>query len=137
MKARVSLAIAAAATALLIVACTSTTTSQPTATAAATDACSAQAQAFAVPGVRVTEAVAVEGNSVRPPNVTSGPLLVAHCKLTGRMNERTGVDGKAYYIGFELRLPQQWNGRFLYQGGGGNDGVVRPRSARRQRRGTR
>jgi feruloyl esterase len=123
MKATVALAIAAPATALLVIACTSTTSQSTT---SATDACSAQAQAFALPGVRVTEAVAVEGNSVRPPNVTSGPLLVAHCKLTGRMNERTGVDGKAYYIGFELRLPQQWNGRFLYQGGGGNDGVLRP-----------
>jgi Tannase and feruloyl esterase len=124
MKATVALAIAAPATVLLVVACTSTTTSQST--PSAPDACTAQAQAFAVPGVRVNEAVAVEGNSVRPPNVTAGPLLVAHCKLTGRMNERTGVDGKAYYIGFELRLPQQWNGRFLYQGGGGNDGVLRP-----------
>jgi len=124
MKATVTLAIAAPATALLVVACTSATTSPST--RSAPDACNAQAQAFAVPGVRVTEAVAVEGNSVRPPNVTAGPLLVAHCKLTARMNERTGVDGKAYYIGFELRLPQQWNGRFLYQGGGGNDGVLRP-----------
>jgi feruloyl esterase len=25
-----------------------------------------------------------------------------------------------------MRLPTTWNGRFLYQGGGGNDGVVRP-----------
>ena len=115
-----TLALAAAA---LLAACTSPTSQPPAATV---DACSAQAQAFAVPGVRVTEAVAVEGNTVRPPNVTTGPLLVAHCKLTGRMNERTGVDGKPYHIGFELRLPPQWNGRFLYQGGGGNDGVLRP-----------
>jgi feruloyl esterase len=25
-----------------------------------------------------------------------------------------------------MRLPSNWNGRFLYQGGGGNDGIVRP-----------
>ena len=42
------------------------------------------------------------------------------------MAERTGIDGKPYHIGFELRLPLQWNGRLLYQGGGGNDGVIRP-----------
>ena len=27
---------------------------------------------------------------------------------------------------FELRLPTTWSGRFLYQGGGGNDGTVAP-----------
>lgn len=42
------------------------------------------------------------------------------------MAERTGIDGQPYHIGFELRLPDEWNGRLLYQGGGGNDGVVRP-----------
>lgn len=42
------------------------------------------------------------------------------------MAERIGQDSKPYYIGFEMRLPVQWNGRLLYQGGGGNDGVVRP-----------
>ena len=71
-----------------------------------------------------TEAVAAE--SVRPPGVSAGPLLVAHCRVSGRMAERTGVDGKPYHIGFEMRLPLQWNGRLLYQGGGGNDGVIRP-----------
>ena len=25
-----------------------------------------------------------------------------------------------------MRLPAQWNGRLLYQGGGGNDGIIRP-----------
>ncbi len=124
MKATLALAAATPVAALLLVACTSTPTAQSGATAA--DACNAQAQAFALPGVRITEAVAIEGNTVRPAGVTAGPLLVAHCKLTARMNERVGVDGKPYHIGFELRLPQQWNGRLLYQGGGGNDGVLRP-----------
>ncbi len=68
----------------------------------------------------------VAGDSVRPPGATAGPLLAAHCRLTGQMAPRTGQDGKPYHIGFELRLPTQWNGRLLYQGGGGNDGVVRP-----------
>ena len=42
------------------------------------------------------------------------------------INERTGSDGKTYAIQFEIRLPAEWNGRFLHQVNGGNDGVVVP-----------
>lgn len=49
-----------------------------------------------------------------------------HCKLQGKLNEHTGIDGKPYAIGFELRLPKAWNQRFYFQGGGGTDGVLRP-----------
>jgi len=79
----------------------------------------------AKPGMRLTTEL-VAGETTRPPGASTGPLLVAHCKVSGRMDERMGQDGKPYHIGFELRLPTAWNGRFLYQGGGGNDGVVRP-----------
>jgi feruloyl esterase len=40
------------------------------------------------------------------------------------MYPRTGSDGNAYAIGFEMRLPIAWNGRFFYQGNGGIDGSV-------------
>jgi hypothetical protein len=51
----------------------------------------------------------------------------AHCLVQGRMNERVGpLDGVTYAIGFEMRLPVQWNGRFFYQANGGLDGVVVP-----------
>lgn len=50
----------------------------------------------------------------------------AHCLVKGRMHERKGSDGRDYAIGFEMRLPQAWNGRFFYQGNGGLDGVVQP-----------
>ncbi len=96
----------------------------PPMTAAAPDACARLAAQYAVPGTRLaTEAVAA---GTMPPGATAGPPLAAHCKVAGRMAQRTGVDGKPYHIGFELRLPANWNGRLLYQGGGGNDGVVRP-----------
>jgi hypothetical protein len=49
-----------------------------------------------------------------------------HCVLTGKSNERTGIDGKSYAIQFEMRLPVEWNGRFLHQVNGGNDGEVVP-----------
>lgn len=52
--------------------------------------------------------------------------LPEHCIVTGVANQRTGVDGKSYAIRFELRLPTEWNGRFLHQVNGGNDGVVIP-----------
>lgn len=38
----------------------------------------------------------------------------------------TGVDGRAYGIGFELRLPATWNSKFLFHGGGGTDGFIAP-----------
>ncbi|MDH2239529.1 tannase/feruloyl esterase family alpha/beta hydrolase [Pigmentiphaga sp. GD03639] len=51
----------------------------------------------------------------------------AHCRLKGRLNLRNSdVDGKTYAIGFELRMPDTWNGRFFFQGGGGTDGAVNP-----------
>ncbi len=47
---------------------------------------------------------------------------IAHCEVTGKIDPRTGVDGKSYAIGFHLRLPDNWNERFYFQGGGGTDG---------------
>lgn len=55
----------------------------------------------------------------------AGQPVGEHCLVTGRMNERTSaVDGQAYAIGFQMRLPRDWSGRLLYQGNGGIDGVV-------------
>ncbi len=63
--------------------------------------------------------------------VAAGTVMVAgqpvgeHCRVTGRMNVRVSpVDGKTYAIGFEMRLPKAWNGRFWHQGNGGIDGAV-------------
>ena len=56
----------------------------------------------------------------------AGQPVGEHCTVTGKMNQRTGTDGQAYAIGFEMRLPKDWNGRFLYQGNGGIDGAVSP-----------
>lgn len=53
----------------------------------------------------------------------------AHCLITGYMNQRMGIAGPngetaTYQIGFEMRLPVDWNGRFYYQANGGLDGSV-------------
>ncbi len=88
--------------------------------------CNAFAKDASNAGQMSLAAEPITADTQRPPGSTTGPLLAAHCRLSGKMGERMGQDGKPYLIGFELRLPAQWNGRLLYQGGGGNDGVVRP-----------
>jgi feruloyl esterase len=54
------------------------------------------------------------------------PALPEHCRVDGMIDERTGRDGKTYGIGFAVALPTNWNGRFLFQGGGGLNGSVQP-----------
>src|SRR5664279_799275 len=55
----------------------------------------------------------------------AGVAVPAHCQVTGKMFQRTStVDGNSYAIGFEMRLPNAWNGRFFYQANGGTDGSV-------------
>lgn len=95
---------------------------------AAARACQA-ASLPALPGLRITAASLVAAGSQRaklPSGQEVGDPLPEHCIVTGRLDERTGADGKPYHTGFELRLPSAFSGRFFYQGGGGNDGVIRP-----------
>ena len=62
--------------------------------------------------------------------VAAGTLTVAgkavpeHCLVKGSMFKRTGSDGATYAIGFEMRLPKDWSGRYFYQANGGLDGSV-------------
>src|SRR5260370_14950525 len=55
-----------------------------------------------------------------------GVALPDHCQVQGIINKRVGVDGFPYGDSFEVRLPSQWNGRFMFQGGGGTEGAVPP-----------
>jgi feruloyl esterase len=50
--------------------------------------------------------------------------LPEHCLVRGSANPHTGSEGTLFAIGFQVRLPTQWSGRFSFQGGGGNDGSV-------------
>jgi hypothetical protein len=54
----------------------------------------------------------------------AAPNLPAYCRVDGMIDRRVGIDGKGYGIGFAVALPDSWNGRFLFQGGGGLNGTV-------------
>ena len=58
----------------------------------------------------------------------NGVALPDHCQVQGIINKRVGVDGYPYGDSFEVRLPAlaAWNGRFMFQGGGGTEGAVPP-----------
>ncbi len=120
-------------------------TASAVATAALVVACGGGSTGFALPQLSPAEAAAFAGDcsdltakiaGLANTNVTAvnkiaaGTLKVAgvdiaeHCQVLGSMNPRTGIDGKSYAIGFEMRLPKNWNGRFFHQGNGGTDGAV-------------
>lgn len=69
-----------------------------------------------LPGTRFISADDVRDDERAPP----------HCAIRAAVNERTGQDGKPYAIGFEMRLPEDWNGRYFHQLNGGNDGSIVP-----------
>ncbi|MBL8360680.1 MAG: tannase/feruloyl esterase family alpha/beta hydrolase [Rubrivivax sp.] len=92
------------------------------ATGAALQACEALAARFSHPGTSLQSAA----TAAPGPIVAGGPAAGAHCLVKGQMRPRKGVDGQDYAIGFEVRLPQAWNGRYFHQANGGIDGVVQP-----------
>ncbi|MDB6001763.1 MAG: esterase [Rhizobacter sp.] len=93
------------------------------ATGATLASCTDLAGKVSVANTRITAASVVPAGTRK----VAGTPIAEHCLVTGKMFERTStVDGQAYAIGFEIRLPTNWSGRFLYQGNGGLDGAVVP-----------
>ena len=92
------------------------------ATGAELRSCDTLAAQFQFAQTQLLSAAVVAAGAVVP----NGPTAPAHCLVKGQMNPRKGSDGQDYAIGFEMRLPQAWNGRFYYQANGGIDGVVHP-----------
>ena len=87
---------------------------KPAVGAPAAMACDALAARFAFAGTRLVSAERIAAGQLRLPGITEP--MPEHCVVKGLMHERTGpVDGKPYAIGFEMRLPTTWNGRFFYQ----------------------
>ena len=82
----------------------------------------AQLASLALGGTTISSAAEVQVGGL---SVTGAATVPAHCLVKGEMNRRTSpVDGKSYAIGFEMRLPAAWTGRFYYQANGGIDGSV-------------
>jgi feruloyl esterase len=119
---------AAASAALLLTACGGSNTTQASslpqlsiATGGALSSCTDLATKISIANTTITGAKAIEAGTL----TIAGKPVPAHCQITGQMYKRTSpVDGKSYAIGFEMRLPNNWNGRFFYQANGGADGNV-------------
>ena len=124
MPRSVPLTALAAATLVSMSACGGSDDSLPqlsAATGAALSSCTDLATRISVANTTITAANAIAAGTL----TVAGTAVPAHCQITGKMNQRTSaVDGNAYAIGFEMRLPNAWNGRFFYQANGGIDGSV-------------
>ncbi|HKW01154.1 MAG TPA: DUF6351 family protein [Vicinamibacterales bacterium] len=80
-----------------------------------------------VGGTTITTAKLVPAGNV------GNTAVPEHCLVQGMLQERTGVAGvpgtssfkssQHYGTLFEVRLPTVWNGRYMFQGGGGTEGA--------------
>lgn len=122
----------ATAAAILTTGCGSTeASSEPTiprlgaATPGTLTDCTGLAAKAGFANTSITSATLAPAGSVTQVLAGQTVPMPEHCIVLGKMNQRTSaVDGKSYAIGFEMRLPTAWNGRFFYQANGGNDGSI-------------
>ncbi len=75
---------------------------------------------FPVPNTRITLAKFNAAGTTTANNVA----LPDHCQIQGIAGAYTGTDKVSYGSSFELRFPLNWNGRLMFQGGGGTEGSV-------------
>ena len=71
-------------------------------------------------------------SAVLVPATTGANALPEYCRVQGILQDRLGVAGVAgtvsfrsdqpYGTRFDVRLPTAWNGRYMFQGGGGTEG---------------
>jgi hypothetical protein len=75
------------------------------------------ASGFPVPNTVITEA--------RDFPVGTFPGIPEFCFVSGYVNYQISpVDQCQYYDFFEVDMPANWNGRFMFQGGSGTEGVI-------------
>lgn len=114
------------ATALLLSACAhgpaSLASTPMVAKGASLQQCETLASSFKDSNTAIESAKPLEAGAMKQ----AGQPIAAHCLVKGQMHTRQGADGQTYAIGFEMRLPNDWNGRFFYQANGGLDGSIKP-----------
>jgi hypothetical protein len=70
------------------------------------------------------------GKPFSVPSLFAAPVVVTslpeHCLVHGEVNHHKSADGKEYGDKFEIRMPVSWQGRLLFSGGGGLDGILNP-----------
>jgi len=79
------------------------------------------ASSFPVPNTVIDSATDTAGGTV------AGVVLPERCIINGHINQHISpVDNCQYVDGFQVQLPiaSSWNGRFMFQGGGGTEGAV-------------
>ena len=61
---------------------------------------------FRMPGakIQITGAQLVAAGQARGGRGPGGPMLPAHCRVNGILDQRTGADGKTYGIRFAIAL---------------------------------
>lgn len=124
MKHKPSWLISASAAALIVAGCGGGPTDIPQLSAASPGTlanCSTLLSSFSFPSTSIVSASTVAAGTL----TNAGQPVGEHCLVIGKMNQRVStVDGQTYAIGFEMRLPKDWSGRYLYQGNGGIDGAI-------------
>jgi feruloyl esterase len=76
-----------------------------------------------VPILQEPQTLLPDPNSAMTGSTPAAISVERHCLVEGKIDDRGGVGGR-YGIRFQIRLPEAWNGRFLFQGGGGMDGFI-------------
>ncbi len=86
-----------------------------------------------LPGFPIQPSAGADGTRITQVALTpASATLPEYCLVRGILQERTGVSGipgtasyrtnQHYGTLFEVRLPTSWNGRYMFQGGGGTEG---------------
>jgi Tannase and feruloyl esterase len=96
----------------------------PEAKPASLSTCSQLPTRFKFDQTRIESAETIASGKLGTGAQTTAYNAPEHCLVKGKMHERKGINDQDFAIGFEMRLPKDWNGRFYHQVNGGIDGVV-------------
>lgn len=97
----------------------------PNVYAQSSDACAAMLDAeLSGVDLQITAASHYSERSLAGGFFGPGETLPPHCHVEGEIDRRIGADGRSYALRFAINMPDDWNGRFAFQGGGGLNGSL-------------